>query len=80
MNRANDASSAVCSDGVTITSEKPGVKNIVIDGARTVPRLVSDAGNIMWLIGDDLSRSLINDTSLCRSELNITILTKYYSN
>ncbi|XP_052071167.1 uncharacterized protein LOC127709606 [Mytilus californianus] len=65
MNSANDASGAVCSDGVTITSEKPGVKNVVLDGARTAPRLVTDARNNIWLIGENLSRSLINDTSLC---------------
>ncbi|CAC5375018.1 unnamed protein product [Mytilus coruscus] len=65
MNSANDASNAVCSDGVSITSEKPGVKNVVLDGARTAPRLVTDAGNTIWLIGENLSRSLINDTSLC---------------
>ncbi|CAG2198378.1 unnamed protein product [Mytilus edulis] len=67
MNSANDASSAVCSDGVTITSEKPGVKNIVLDGAQTAPRLVTDAENNIWLLGTDLSRSFINDTSLCSS-------------
>jgi hypothetical protein len=42
MNPANDASKAVCSDGVTIVTTKPSVKNVVLNGAKTDPRLVVD--------------------------------------
>jgi hypothetical protein len=31
MNQANDASKAVCSDGVTIVTTKPSVKNVVLN-------------------------------------------------
>jgi hypothetical protein len=50
MNPANDASKAVCSDGVTIVTTKPSVKNVVLNGAKTDPRLV--CGNLLDLEHD----------------------------
>ncbi|CAC5375358.1 unnamed protein product [Mytilus coruscus] len=64
MNSANDPSDAVCTDGVTITTEKPNVKNVLIQGLKTTPRIVIDSSNTMWIIGQNLTRTLLNDTTL----------------
>jgi hypothetical protein len=58
----NDASQAVCSDGVTVVKTKPSVKNVILKDAKTAPRLVADANNTLWIISNDLMRTVINDT------------------
>ena len=66
MNSANDASQAVCSDGVTVVKTKPSVKNVILKDAKTAPRLVADANNTLWIISNDLMRTVINDTDVCK--------------
>jgi len=66
MNPANDASRAVCSDGVTIVTTKPSVKNVVLSGAKTYPRLVVDDNGTMWIITTDITRTLVNSSDICK--------------
>ena len=66
MNSANDASKAVCSDGVTIVTTKPSVKNVVLNGAKTDPRLVVDNNGTMWIIWTDITRTIVNNSNICK--------------
>ena len=66
MNPANDASRAVCSDGVTIVTTKPSVKNVVLNGAKTDPRLVVDNNGTMWIIWTDITRTIVNSSNICK--------------
>ena len=66
MNPANDASQAVCSDGVTIVTTKPSVKNVVLNGAKTDPRLVVDYNGTMWIIWTDITRTIVNSSNICK--------------
>jgi beta-xylosidase len=66
MNPANDASRAVCSDGVTIVTTKPSVKNVVLNGAKTDPRLVVDDNGTMWIIWTDITRTIVNSSNICK--------------
>ena len=66
MNPANDASQAVCSDGVTIVTTKPSVKNVVLNGAKTDPRLVVDNNGTMWIIWTDITRTIVNSSNICK--------------
>lgn len=63
VNSANEPSEAVCTDGVTIITEKPNVKNVLIHGVKTAPRIVTDSSNTMWIIRQNLKRGFINDTT-----------------
>ncbi|XP_063447093.1 uncharacterized protein LOC134726613 [Mytilus trossulus] len=63
VNSANEPSQAVCTDGVTIITVKPNVKNVLIHGVKTAPRIVTDSNNTMWIIRQDLTRGFINDTT-----------------
>jgi beta-xylosidase len=66
MNSANDASKAVCSDSVTIVTTKPSVKNVVLNGAKTDPRLVVDNNGTMWIIWTDITRTIVNNSNICK--------------
>ncbi|CAC5375033.1 unnamed protein product [Mytilus coruscus] len=72
INSANEASDSVCSDGVTIMTDKPAATNFVLDGARIGLILVKDTSNTLWVIGKNLSRIVVNDTSLCSHITAIT--------
>ena len=63
VNRAKENSNVVCSDGVTITTEEPHVKDFVLDGASTNPRLVNDRG-ITWYLDGALRRHAVTNLSL----------------
>jgi hypothetical protein len=64
--QANDASKTVCSDGVTIVTTKPSVKNVVLNGAKTDPRLVVDNNGTMWIIWTDITRTIVNSSNICK--------------
>ena len=65
VNRANEASDVVCSDGVTISTAKPSVKDVVVKDIKTVPRLIEDSNNIVWLLDESLRKRPLNGT-VCR--------------
>lgn len=71
INNANEASDSVCSDGVTIMADTPAVTNFVLDGALISPILVKDTSNRLWIIRENLSRIVVNDTSICRYAINV---------
>ena len=67
MNRANENSNVVCSDGVTITTDVPYVTEFSIEGAKSRPRLVKDENGTIWLLSDKLTRHFIqNKTDNCK--------------
>ena len=66
MNPANDASRAVCSDGVTIVTTKSSVKNVVLNGAKTYPRLVMDDNGTKWIIRTDITRTMAKSSDTCK--------------
>ena len=66
MNRANDASHAVCSDGVTIVTITPSVKNVVVEGARTALQLIEDMDGQVWVLAENMTRAPYNYSSGCR--------------
>ena len=65
INRANDASDVVCSDGVTISTAIPSVKDVVVKDIKTVPRLLEDNISQVWLLDESLRKRPLNGT-LCR--------------
>ena len=65
INRANDASDVVCSDGVTINTAIPSVKDVVVKDIKTVPRLIEDNNSQVWLLDKSLRKRPLNVT-LCR--------------
>lgn len=67
FNRANEASSLVCSDGVTISSSVPYVVDIAVKDLRTVPRLIEDKNNNIWYLDESLTRHPFNNSkNSCR--------------
>ncbi|XP_071153805.1 uncharacterized protein [Mytilus edulis] len=62
FNRANEASSLVCSDGVTISSSVPYVVDIAVKDLRTVPRLIEDKNNDIWYLDESLTRHPFNNS------------------
>jgi hypothetical protein len=51
----------VCSDGVTISTAIPSVKDVVVKDIKTVPRLIEDNNSQVWLL--DLNFLLHNNFS-----------------
>ncbi|CAG2197001.1 unnamed protein product [Mytilus edulis] len=47
----------------SVHDEKPNVKNVLIHGVKTAPRIVTDSNNTMWIIRQDLTRGFISDTT-----------------
>lgn len=66
-NRALDPSDPVCSDGVTIDSSVPGVKEVVVKDSLITGGLVTDTTQTnYYILGSDRVRRLIpNPTSDC---------------
>ena len=66
-NRALEKSDPVCSDGITIDSSKPGVKEVVVKDSRITGGLVTDTTNTFYyILGSDRVRRLIsNPTADC---------------
>ncbi|CAC5401969.1 unnamed protein product [Mytilus coruscus] len=73
FNRANEASSLVCSDGVTISSSVPFVVDIVVQGLRTVPRIIEDKHNNIWYLDGTLTRHPVNNSKsiICSSSSSL---------
>ncbi|XP_052095904.1 uncharacterized protein LOC127731085 [Mytilus californianus] len=72
FNRANEASSLVCSDGVTISSSVPYVVDIVVKDLRTIPRLIEDKNNNIWYLDGSLRRHLVNNSkNACSSSSSL---------
>ncbi|XP_076113973.1 uncharacterized protein LOC143082259 [Mytilus galloprovincialis] len=69
-NRALDPSEPVCSDGVTIDSSVPGVKEVVVKDAVITGGLVTDVNQTSYyILGSDRVRRLIqNPTADCVSK------------
>lgn len=66
-NKAFHMSKPVCSDGVTITTTIPSVKNVIIMNARTKPRIVRETDGHEWYIDETLQRHYLeNSTSKCK--------------
>lgn len=79
-NRAYAMSKPVCSDGVTITTIVPSVKNVVVMNARTKHRLVRDVDGNEWYIDKTLQRHILeNSTDRCKYVLIYTIQQKLYN-
>ncbi|CAC5386461.1 unnamed protein product [Mytilus coruscus] len=66
-NRALDPSEPVCSDGVTIDTSVPGVKEVVVKDSLITGGLVKDPDNVdYYILGPDRVRRLIpNPTADC---------------
>ncbi|CAC5386466.1 unnamed protein product [Mytilus coruscus] len=66
-NRALDPSEPVCSDGVTIDSSVPGVKEVVVKDSLITGGVVKDPDNVdYYILGPDRVRRLIpNPTADC---------------
>ena len=66
-NRALDPSDPVCSDGVTIDSSVPGVKEVVVKDSLITGGLVTDANQTnYYILGSDRVRRMIaNPTADC---------------
>lgn len=61
-NRALEPSKPVCSDGVTVTTAIPKVKEVAISGAFVKGGLVTDAfKSSVWVLEDTRVRKLINN-------------------
>ncbi|KAK3101031.1 hypothetical protein FSP39_000383, partial [Pinctada imbricata] len=71
-NRALEPSDTVCSDGVTVTTAVPKVKEVTIDPSRIRGGLVSDQNQtLFYVVGDDRVRRLIREpTPDCFTVLN----------
>ena len=65
VNPANEASKAVCSDGVTVSSFMPSVKDVVVTDIRGVQKLVVDNNNKVWFLDRSLKRHPINSSQDC---------------
>lgn len=60
-------SKPVCSDGVTITTTVPSVKNVVVMNAVTEPRLIKDSEDNEWYLDRYVNRhSLTNISDVCK--------------
>lgn len=66
-NRALEPSKPVCSDGVTVTSAIPKVKEVAISGAYIKGGIVTDRSkSSFWILQDDRFRKLVeNPTRGC---------------
>lgn len=66
-NRALEPSEPVCSDGVTVTTTKPSVQEVNIEGASITGGLVTDKTKTnFWIVTSNRFRRLIKDpTSDC---------------
>ena len=61
-NRALDASDPVCSDGVTIDSSVPGVKEVVVKDSLITGGLVTDSTQTsFYILGSNRVRRLISN-------------------
>ncbi|CAG2200973.1 unnamed protein product [Mytilus edulis] len=66
VNRAKENSNVVCSDGVTIMTTMPYIKDFLMSGAKTRPRLLSDNDGNIWFLDNMLQRHFVeNITSSC---------------
>nr|XP_034314147.1 uncharacterized protein LOC105348718 isoform X1 [Crassostrea gigas] len=72
-NRALEPSEPVCSDGVTVTTAVPSVKEVNIEGATTTGGLVTDTTNSnYWIVTSNRFRRLIKDpTSDCITKATV---------
>ncbi|XP_055997828.1 uncharacterized protein LOC125647098 [Ostrea edulis] len=72
-NRALEPSEPVCSDGVTVTTTKPSVQEVNIEGASITGGLVTDKTKTnFWIVTSNRFRRLIKDpTSDCTSKATI---------
>ncbi|XP_063400002.1 uncharacterized protein LOC134684631 [Mytilus trossulus] len=69
-------SNVVCSDGVTVMTTMPYVKDFVLEGSKTRPILIQDNTGSVWLLDNVLQRHLVgNISSSCNvsKEQNITV-------
>jgi hypothetical protein len=75
-NRALEPSKPLCSDGVTVTSVVPKVREVVISGAYVKGGLLTDTHrNLFWVIEKNRYRKLVkNPTQDCRYKIFQTIL------
>lgn len=75
-NRALEPSKPVCSDGVTVTTAIPKVKEVAISGAFIKGGLVTDAfKSSVWVLEDTRVRKLIdNPTKYCVYVFNFVML------
>lgn len=75
-NRALEPSKPVCSDGVTVTTAIPKVKEVAISGAFIKGGLVTDAfKSSVWVLEDTRVRKLIdNPTKNCVYVFNFVML------
>lgn len=75
-NRALEPSKPVCSDGVTVTTAIPKVKEVAISGAFVKGGLVTDAfKSSVWVLEDTRVRKLIdNPTKNCVYVFNFVML------
>ena len=63
-NRALDPSEPVCSDGVTIDSSVPGVKELLVKNARITGGLVTDSTKSdFYILGSDRFRRVISNVT-----------------
>ncbi|KAK3100189.1 hypothetical protein FSP39_015958 [Pinctada imbricata] len=61
-NRALDPSDPVCSDGVTIDTSVPSVKEVKIEGARVKGGLIKNSSSsTYYVVGEDRNRRLISN-------------------
>jgi len=67
FNRALEPSVPVCSDGVTVDTSKPYVKEVVLENVRIHGGLVTNSGKTnVWVLGNDrIRRQVDNVTAKC---------------
>ena len=66
-NHALDHSVPVCSDGITIDTSVPIVKEFKVNGAKTDPRLIEDDKGDTWFLHDDRTRQrVLTPSQKCR--------------
>ncbi|XP_076089761.1 uncharacterized protein LOC143060892 [Mytilus galloprovincialis] len=63
VNKAAESSNVVCSDGVTVSTVIPFIKDFVIEGAKARNQILKDYNGIWWLLDSNLIRHRITDLS-----------------
>ncbi|XP_071954211.1 uncharacterized protein [Antedon mediterranea] len=65
FNNAVDPSNPVCSDGVTVDSSPPTLRDVIVENLYIRPGLVTinDDNSTVWFISPDLKRSLVESPS-----------------
>lgn len=63
VNRASESSKVVCSDGVTVTTTIPFIKDFVFGDIKAKGQLLRDHNDTWWLLDSNLIRHRITELS-----------------